>query len=177
MAIMCKEAANTFLENIDGFEVAFECIKNSDIFVIKKDNPKKIGMTQDRNYQKELILKEFGQDVEIITMMGTALPYSLENGQLDAIIIDFMKGIHINGEKKNTVIDREEYTSYVLLVNKEFKKTKAFKSFISSYNKTLKTLLEDDKKFEKNFLNYTKTKLDKGGIDKWKIKLLYLEEN
>lgn len=176
MAIICKDAARTYMENTEGFEVAFECMKNSDVFITKQDNPKKIAMVQERDYQRDLITDEFGEDIEIATIIGTALPYALENGQVDAIIIDYMKSLHINGAKKTTVVDGNDYTSYVLLVSKEFKQTKEFKKFVRNYNSALKDLKEDEEKLEKQFFDYTKVELEEGGLDKWKIKLLYLED-
>ena len=64
MAIICKEAAKVYLENVEGFEVISECMMNSDIFVMKTENPKIVGMTQERHYQEDLIRKRFGEDVE-----------------------------------------------------------------------------------------------------------------
>lgn len=177
MAIICKEAADAFMENTEGFEVAFECFKNSDIFITKDNNPKKIGMVKDRSYQKSLIVKEFGEDVEIVTIIGTGLPYALENGQVDGLIIDYMKSVNIDGRKKSTVIDGEDYTTYVLLVNKEFKKTKEFKRFVKDYNNSLKYLKENDEVLKKQFYKYTKSEMKEGGMDNWKTKLLYLEDD
>jgi hypothetical protein len=105
MAIMCKEAAKDYLENVEDFEVVSNITMNSDIFIIKNNNPKVIGMTQDRDYQIDLIKARFGKNVEIASMMVNALPYALEKGDVDAIIIDFIKGIHVNGIKEDTVID------------------------------------------------------------------------
>ena len=175
MAIICKEAAKEYLENIEGFEVVSELMMNSDIFITKSENPKIVGMTQDRDYQIDLIKKRFGEEVEIKTLMVGALPYALEKGELDAIIIDLIKGIHLNGEKENTVINGD-YTSYVLVVNTEFKKTKEFKKFVKVYNKSLEELISDEKLLEEHFFNYTKSNLNEGGLEKWKIKLLYIKD-
>lgn len=171
MAIMCKEAAKEYLDNVEDFEVVSNITMNSDIFIIKNDNPKVIGMTQDRNYQIDLIKKRFGENVEIVAMMANVLPYALEKGDVDAIVIDFIKGVHIKGIKEDTVIDGD-YTSYVLLSNSEFMKTKEFKRFIKIYNESLEELLSDKELLNSHFFNYTKTDLEKGGLKKWKIKLL-----
>lgn len=171
MAIICKEAAKAYLENIEGFEVVSECMMNSDIFVMKTENPKIVGMTQERHYQEDLIRKRFGEDVEIAPMMVGALPYALENGEVDAVIIDFIKGIHLKGKKEDTVVDGD-YTTYVLLARTEFKETKTFKKFAKIYNESLEELMNDEKVLKDHFYNYTKTDLDEGGLEKWKIKLL-----
>ena len=171
MAIMCKEAAKEYLENVEDFQVVSDITMNSDIFIIKNNNPKVIGMTQDRDYQIDLMKKRFGEDVEIAAMMVNALPYALEKGDVDAIVIDFIKGVHVNGIKEDTVIDGD-YTTYVLLSNSEFMKTREFKKFIKTYNKSLEELLSDKEILNSHFLRYTETNLEKGGLKKWKIKLL-----
>ena len=171
MAIMCKEAAREYLDNVEDFEVVSNITMNSDIFIIKNDDPKVIGMTQDRDYQIDLIKKRFGENVEIAAMMVNALPYALEKGEVDAIVIDYIKGVHLDGIKEDTVIDGD-YTTYVLLSNSEFMKTKEFKKFIKIYNKSLEELLSDKEILNSHFLRYTETNLEKGGLKKWKIKLL-----
>ncbi|OLS02027.1 hypothetical protein TICRE_20100 [Tissierella creatinophila DSM 6911] len=176
MAIVCKEAAKEYLENIEGFEVVSTSMMNSDIFITKTENPKIIGMTQDRDYQIDLIKKRFGQDVEIAPMMVSALPYALEKGEVDGIIIDFIKGVHVNGIKESSVIDGD-YTTYVLISNVEFMKTKEFKKFVRTYNESLEELMRNDRLLEKHFYNYTKTNLEKGGLQKWKVKLLNIGED
>lgn len=176
MAIICKEAAKEYLENTEGFEVISECTMNSDIFVMNTQSPKVVGMTQDRDYQIDLIRKRFGEDVEIVSMMVGALPYALEKGEVDAIIIDFIKGVHLNGTKEDTVVDGD-YTTYVLLSNTEFKKTRQFKKFIKIYNESLEELMEEENLLKQHFYNYTKTDLEEGGLEKWKIKLLSIKED
>lgn len=176
MAIICKEAAKVYLENVEGFEVISECMMNSDIFVMKTENPKIVGMTQERHYQENLIRKRFGEDVEIAPMMVGALPYALENGEVDAVIIDFIKGIHLKGKKEDTVVDGD-YTTYVLLSSTKFKKTREFKKFVKTYNESLEELMNDEELFRNHFYSYTKSNLDEGGLRKWKIKLLSIMAN
>lgn len=174
MAIVCKEAAKVFLDNVEGFEVVAECTQNTDIFVIKSDNPKKVGVTQDRNYQIDLAKSKFGEDIEIVPMMAQALPYALENNELDAVVIDVMKGIHLDGKKESTAINGD-YTSYVLISSKKYMKTRGFKKFVKEYNKALEQLLKDDDLLEKHFFNYTNTNLMEGGLDRWKIKFMPIQ--
>lgn len=176
MAIVCKEAAKEYLRNVEGFELVSPAAMNSDIFIIKEEEPKIIGMTQDRDYQRDLIKKRFGQDVKIEEIMVSALPYALEKGEVDAIIIDFIKGVHIDGIKESTLLDKDN-TTYVLIANKEFMKTKEFKRFIGKYNESLEELLKDKKLMERQFLSYTKAQLGKGGLEKWKVKLLNIGED
>lgn len=56
-------------------------------------------------------------------------------------------------------------------------KTKEFKRFIGKYNESLEELLKDKKLIERQFLSYTKAQLGKGGLEKWKVKLLNIGED
>ncbi len=178
MAILCKDASKTFIENTEGFEIVGDVVLNSDIFIINSDvkEIKTVGMTQDRDYQIELVKERFGEDIMIVPLMVTALPYSLANGNVDAIVIDLLKGIHVDGIKEGTVVD-EDYNTYQLVVNSKFKKTKDYKRFIKIYNDSLKELLEDENKMRDHFRKYTNTEDEKGGLEKWKTKLLYIKED
>ncbi|WZL73268.1 ABC transporter substrate-binding (seleno)protein SaoB [Clostridiaceae bacterium 35-E11] len=176
MAIVCVDAAEEFVKNVEGFEIYSPCVQNSDLFVLQGGNPKKIGITQNRKYQGKLVKDYFGEDVKIVPMIHQALPYSLEKGQLDGIVIDVTKAIHLKGDKYPTMMG-DDYTTYVLIVNQEFKKTKAFKDFIRLYNQSVQKLNGDEKKLKKHFQYYTKSVSQEGGLEKWKIKLLSIVEN
>lgn len=178
MAIVCKEAAKTFIENMDGFEIVGDCVLNSDIFIINPEikDIKLVAMTQDREYQKNLIRKRFDGDVEIVELMATALPYSLLNGNVDAIVMDLIKGIHVEGLKEETSLD-EDYSSYVLIVRSNYKNTRDYRTFIKAYNGALGELLEDEDVMKKQFFDYTRLELGEGGLDKWRTRLLYLKED
>lgn len=173
MAIVCKEAASEFISNLDDFEIISDTMQNSDIFVMKTTTPTKVGIVQGRYYQNDLVKSRFGDDVEIVPMIAQALPYALENRQVDAIVIDYIKSVHLDGIKEDTTISGD-YTTYVLLAKKGYKDTREFKKFEDNYNKSLNQLQNDDNLMQKHFEKYTKAPLEEGGFNKWKIKLLSL---
>jgi len=51
MAIICKDAAEEYIKNDTNFEIEAPVVKNSDIFLMDTDIPKRIGVTQKRDYQ------------------------------------------------------------------------------------------------------------------------------
>ena len=98
---MCPEAAKNLIENDDRFEIICPLVSNSDIFVLKDENKiKKIAMTQNRFYQEKIIKDECGEKVQIYPMIYSSLPYALEKGRVDGIIIDSIKALKLNGQKK-----------------------------------------------------------------------------
>ncbi|MCC5909041.1 MAG: hypothetical protein JJT76_01215 [Clostridiaceae bacterium] len=120
IAILCPNAAEVLIEMDDSFMVVGPVILNSDIFVVKEGKvPKKIGITQNRHYQEILAKKKFGEEIEIVPMITTALPYTYEKDMVDAVVIDVLRGLKMDGIKKATA-DVKTQPSYVLVVQEEF---------------------------------------------------------
>lgn len=166
LAIVCADAARKFVENDPRFEIVGVCVKNSDIFVLKnRVTPKKIGVTQNRKYQEEIVRERFGEECEIVPMLGTSLPYALENDLVDGIMVDVTKGWILNGEKEKTSVNRE-YVTYVLLVRTDFKKNPIYKKFINVYKKSVNELESADVLLEE-LKSYVNNSITEGGIDKW----------
>lgn len=174
LAIICPEAAKKFIENDPRFEIVGTCAKNSDVFVIKEGvTPKRIGIGQKRTYQKELVTKRFGTDCEVKSMMVAALPYALENGLVDAIVIDATKGWVLKGRKEGTVIN-EDYVTYVLLARKDFKQSTLFRKFIDVYEQSIKEL-EEEHIWVEQLSSYIDKNILESEVKKWrmwKIKLV-----
>lgn len=173
MAIVCKEAAITFIENVEEFEIVGPCVFNSDVIMLEGKEPVFVGVTQDRAYQKEIVRNYFGK-VEVKEMMASALPYSLKNGNIDAIVVDIIKSYGIPGEKIRTDFNGD-YSSYVLIVNKEFRKTDDYKNFVSIYNASLDKLLRDEKEMEDHLKAYVGTKT-LPSLDEFGVKLDFLKD-
>ncbi|KNF08389.1 hypothetical protein CLPU_7c00170 [Gottschalkia purinilytica] len=175
ISILCPDAAKALVEKDSRFEINSIVMLNSDIFVLRKNNPKKIGITQKRYYQKDLVKERFGNDVEIVPMISTALPYALEKGMVDGIVIDILKGLSIDGEKLSAHTNKDIPT-YVLVVRKDFKKDARYKEFIENF-KIATTKLNN----EEILLNELKTDKENNfgrkEVENWKnlkVKLVYI---
>jgi ABC-type amino acid transport substrate-binding protein len=177
LAIICKEAAKEFIENDNDFVVVSPVLKNSDIFLINNRNIDKIGVTNKRNYQYDLVRKYY-KNAEIVPITGTALGYALESKQVDGAVMDIFRALSLEGEKLSTA-SNGEYESYVLVSSKEFMKSKEYKSFITLYNKAVKEL-QDEKTFKKELKNYKNidvTIKEMEDMKSWKIKFLQIKED
>jgi hypothetical protein len=176
MSIICKEAADKFIKYDKNFEIVDTVVQNSDVFLLKEDNPEKIGFTQNRNYQLDLI-KQYYKDSKPIPFISGGLAYALESNKVDGIVVDAIKSLSLEGTKLSTSVN-SDYDTYVLVVNKEFKNSKLYEQFIKLYNKSVKEL--NDKEIFKNELeNYTDTKIsdkDLGEFKKWKLKFLQIQK-
>lgn len=175
MAIICKEAANSFVKYDENFEIVAPLVKNSDVFLLKKDNPKTIGVTQNRTYQNELVSKYY-KKAKPVPLINNALMYALENNTVEGVAIDVIKSLSLNGKKLSTT-SKGEYDTYVLVVNKKFKTTDLYIEFINLYNESVLEL-ENEKTLKKELEVYTDKKLsnkEMEEIKEWKLKFLQIK--
>ena len=175
MAIICKEAADKFVKYDKNFEIVNPVVQNSDVFLLKDKNPKKIGYTQNRNYQLDLI-KQYYKEAKSIPFISGGLAYALESNKVDGVIVDAIKSLSLEGTKLSTSINNS-YDTYVLVVNKTFKESKSYKKFLKLYNKSVNDL-QDKTIFKNELENYTDIKIsdkDLGEFKKWKLKFLQIQ--
>lgn len=98
IAIICKDAAKQYVNVNSGFEIVGTVVQNSDIFLLSDNNPEKIGVIQNRDYQSELV-KKYYKNVEVAPLLGTALAYGLESNLVDGVVIDCIKSIGLEGKE------------------------------------------------------------------------------
>lgn len=176
IAIICKDAAKEYIKNDTNFEIVGPVVKNSDIFLIGNDNPKTIGVVQNRNYQYDLVKKHY-KDAEVVPLIGTGLGYGLESGLVEGIVVDVMKSLGLKGTRVSTA-DLFEYESYVLVVNKKFKENDSYRDFIKLYNMAVKEL-QNKNTFKKALENYKDIKITNSDMEdmvNWKVKFLQIED-
>ncbi len=173
IAIICKDAAKQYVNKNSGFEIVGTVVQNSDIFLLSDNNPKKMGVTQNRDYQSELV-KKYYKNVEIASLLGTALAYGLESNLVDGVVIDCIKSIGLEGKRKSTT-ELGDYDTYVLVVSKEFKKSKEYSDFIKLYNKSVDDL-NNKATFKKALKEYKNIRnIDMEEINNWKLKFLKIK--
>ncbi len=133
---------------------------------------KKIAMTQNRFYQEKIIKRWMWRKSTNISDDIFILPYALEKGRVDGIIIDSIKALKLNGQKKALSINKN-YTSYVLVIKKKFKKDKKFKEFITNYNKSVMELKRKDR-IKNSIEDYKKINLSNEEVEQWlKLKVKF----
>lgn len=179
MALMCPYSAKNLIVKDNKFEVLGPCILNSNAFILSSKNIKSIGISDGREYEKEEIYKRFGKDKKIISMLNPSLPYSLEKGNVQGILIDSLKGILL--QNKNYKILPLEGPTYVLVVSKIFKKDKRFKMFLNEFNDSLnklnnfKILTTEIERFKN--INFSREELENWKKLKIKFLPIILKEN
>ncbi|MGB5823711.1 MAG: ABC transporter substrate-binding (seleno)protein SaoB [Proteocatella sp.] len=172
MAIICKDAAREYIKVDKNFEIIGTLVQNSDVFLTRSAKPSKIGITQNRAYQNGLITSSY-PEAEAVELLGSALPYALTSKQVDAVVIDAVKTIGLAGNVKEYKL-QEPVDTYVLIVDKKFKKTQAYETFVEFYNQSAEAL-QDKNELIKTIETYKKrdlTNKEMEMVNKWKLKLL-----
>lgn len=141
MAIYCSHIALHTIEENENVMIYGPVVMNAEVICYKKDweAVRTVGISQGRQAQKEQAKKTYPQIQEFREITQKGILYSLENGQVDAAIQDLTKAAKVP-EYASKPLSREDYISYVLVVDKEFARTEAFADFISSYNKAVEKL-------------------------------------
>ena len=77
------------------------------------------------------------EEFDEITQKG--ILYAMEDEQVDAAVLDITKAAEVSDIPTMPLSDND-YISYVLIVDKEFEQTEAFRNFIESYNKAVEKI-------------------------------------
>ena len=170
LAIICKDAASEYVKVDKNFEIVGVLIKNSDLLLKRESVTKKIGITQNRNYQKKLA-NSMHKNAEIVEIISNALPYAMYNYIVDAAILDGVKVLGLEGDVEYPKIDTE---TYVLIVNKSFKDKEAYKSFVKAYNQSVQALNNKEVLIDtvEKYKGIELSQKDKDVIKTWKLKFL-----
>ena len=170
LAIICKDAASKYVKVDKNFEIVGVLIKNSDLLLKRDRSPQKIGVTQNRNYQKKLANSMY-KNAEIVEIISNALPYAMYNDIVDAAILDGVKVLGLEGYVEYPKIETE---TYVLIVNKGFKKKEAYKEFVKAYNQSVHALNNKEVLIDtiEKYKGIELSKKDEDVIKTWKLKFL-----
>lgn len=165
MAIVCDDAANEFMENNDSFVKVSKVFEDANVVLKRKEKPKKIGVTENKNYLVKMMEERYGL-VEFEKIIQQGLPYSLESNRVDAIVVDISKIRDIKGEVENF----KDPKSFVLVARKDFIGSKKFKKFKKEYNKKVEDF-NSNKKLREKYLE-KEIHLNKERQKYWKTKVL-----
>lgn len=167
LAVMCPDAARGLLEKDSRFEILGAFLVNSDIIVLKPgQSPQKIGVTQNRLYQEQIIKERLGPGSSAVPMLSVALPYALEKGAVDGVVVDVLKGLRLEGRKYTTRTDEGDRVTYVLVARKSFIASPGFQQFIKLFNEAAGELNRQDVLLEE-IKSYKKMNITWEEVKKW----------
>ncbi|EHI54690.1 hypothetical protein HMPREF9333_02150 [Johnsonella ignava ATCC 51276] len=169
MAILCKDAAKTLVENNKDLEIVCPLFQNTDVIVKKNEHIKKIAIQQSKFFHEEYLLSIYPESL-IIQTNRTALAYAYESKQVDAVFIDIAKSGGLEGIREYPDLG----DTFVLVAVKGYKDSSDFKAFAKVYNEAVDILNEDVAKRNSHIARYTDLKEVDG--ETWKVKLLKIKK-
>ena len=137
MAVLCPDAAKILMQHDDSLKIVGGIVKNANVLASKThDTPLNIGYTVGRSSQRKAAKASYGES-NLIPLATAALPFALESGQVDAIVLDILTATESEIMHILRPLPHDVPTS-VLVVNAEIIDTQLYKDFISTYNSIIK---------------------------------------
>ncbi len=167
LAVMCPDAARALLAKDSRFEIIGPFLVNSDIIALTPGkDPKKIGITQNRLYQEQIVVEKFGPECSAVQMLSAALPYALEKNAVDGVVVDVLKGLVLKGDKFSTIAAGGNRATYVLVARQSFMGSPAFKRFITLFNQAAGELNRPDI-LREEINSYSNMDITREDVKKW----------
>lgn len=143
VAFYCGHIAQHTIEENDNVMIYGPVVMNAEVICYKGEfeTVRTVGVSQGRQQEKILAKKTYPQIEKFEDITQKGILYSLEDGQVDAVIQDLTKAAGVPSYYCKP-LSETDYISYVLVVNKEFAKTEAFVAFVKSYNQAVDKLNE-----------------------------------
>lgn len=177
IGIICVSAAELFVEVNPEYIIYAPVTMNTDVILTRLERPRIVGITQNRHYQEEIVKDKFGSEIQLASMIPSALPYALEKREIEAALIDVSKAPKMNGSFIG-IGEEKDYVSYVLIVHEKFVESKLFDEFVKFYNIAVREINGDQGIYDAHLASYIGQKtVEKGVHQKWKVKLLSIEAN
>ncbi len=150
MAFYCSHIALHTIEENENVMIYGPAVMNAEVLCYKGSlaDVRTVGISQGRQNEKEQAQKTYPQIEKFQEITQKGILYSLENGQVDAVIQDLTKAANVP-EYSCSPIAETDYVSYVLVVDKDFVGTELFWDFIDSYNRAAGKLNEPEYLAEK----------------------------
>lgn len=167
MAVICPDAAQRLIKKDARYMIVGPCRVNSDVLLLHTaKTPQSLGITQNREYQKDLAQARFGPDIKIYPMLGNALPYAYREKRIDGAVLDIAGAQRLSGRRESLRRDKDIVT-YVLVVRKTFLQEPVIRQFVQCYNQAV-TDLEDVQLLQETIEKYAGYACNGKEASEWK---------
>lgn len=169
MAILCKEAARTLVENNSDLEIIGPLFRNTDVIIKRDEKIQKIAIQQSKFFHKDYLHEEY-PGADVFQTNRTALSYAYESSQVDAVFLDIAKSGSLKGIREYPDLG----DTFVLVAVKGYQEQPEFKKFMKVYNEAVEILNKDS--VERNLQIEMYTDLKEADKKVWKVEILKIEE-
>lgn len=131
LAVICPDAAERLVQKDSRFRIVGPCLFNSEVLVLRPERePKRLGVAQRRDRQINLLKAFCGESCAVQPMLPASLPYAYERGIVDGVVVDFLKGSSLSGERIPLVGSEGDQATYVLVVRKGWEPSPRYRQFL-----------------------------------------------
>ncbi len=138
MAVLCPDSAEKLISSGQPFQVLGTIVINGIVLVSNEDIvPQTVGYMNAREFQKRLVWSNLGSSIEMQPMLPAGLPYALERGAVDGIVLDILGALKISGYRTPLL---SEYPTSVLVVHDDLLNSPELAGFIKAYNQAVEEM-------------------------------------
>ena len=169
LAIMCPDAAKVLVEKDERFEIVGPVLVNADIFVIRSggEKPSAVGISQKREYQRQMVAERFGDRCEAISMLHAAVPFAFAKHEVDAVVVDITRAYNLPGDFYPGGGNGRDQATAVLVVKKTVKNDQQYRLFLREYQDAVQEMAEPAKLL-RLLQNYASENISIGDVNVWK---------
>ncbi|HHW41641.1 MAG TPA: hypothetical protein GXX19_10965 [Syntrophomonadaceae bacterium] len=136
LAVLCPDAARVLVAKDKRYQIVGPVLVNSDVVVVRnQEQPRKIGITQNRWYQKKIIRSLFGEECQVVPMLPEGLPYAYQKGHVDGVVLDVEKALQLPGTRISTRVNNQDLVTYVLVARRAFMHDPRFPRILQGFCK------------------------------------------
>ncbi len=141
MAVLCPDAAEELVGKDPRFRVVGPVAANTDVAIARDEAPARVGVTQNRGYQEQVVGDLFGAGAEPVAMLTESLPYALERGSVQGVVTDFLRAREIEGMRFSSAgRNGSDRVTYVLVTTDAFADDPRYEASIEAFDKAAEEL-------------------------------------
>lgn len=142
LAVLCPDGADKLIASGQPYQVLGTIVVNGKVLVTNEDIvPQTVGYMNAREIQKKLVWSNLDRSIEMQPMLPAGLPYALERGAVEGIVLDILGALKISGYCTPLP---SKYPTSVLVVNKDLLDSPELASFIEAYNQAVEEMDSDE---------------------------------
>ncbi|KAF0207137.1 MAG: hypothetical protein FD171_2003 [Actinobacteria bacterium] len=179
LAVLCPGAAADLVSKDRRFVVIGPLIENSDVVVTRSGAiVARMGVTQNRSYQLDIVREVVGSEATVVPMMTTSLPYALEKGIVDGIVIDAVKALSVPGDRRPSAPAQGDRVTYVLVAREDLLGSERYSMAIDLLGRAAEAL-NDPAVFGEEASRATGRSVTAEEVEEWqtlRVRLLHVSE-
>lgn len=138
LAVLCPDSADKLIASGQPYMILGTLVVNATVLVTSQNAfPHTVGYMNAREIQKELVWSNLNSSIEMKPMLPAGLPYALERGAVEGVVLDILGALQIGGYRTPLLA---EYPTSVLVVHKDLLGSPELVNFLEVYNRAVEEM-------------------------------------